>query len=355
VTKLSKIIETTLIAASAVVLAPVVQAQETTINFMSSNESSCGPYAQQNAQVFGFWDDLGVKVNFLSSDTSIPYVAFLQNGQADIALMDAPQVLQAVGNNLPVKVVYEAVQHAPDGIVVIDESPIKSLADLKDTTIGLASDRDIITTAIALNSIGATLEGMNVKTVVVGDSGPVMAKSLIDGAVQAFAGGASDRAGIEAAGVKIRNITPVEVLHQPANNFTVWGPTLEEKRPMIQAFLKGWAMAQFAGLVDTKLTASACRTKVPEQFENIEVGLRQINNSVYVTQLSRTKKYGELQPDVWADIQPPLIEMKELSKAVDPASFLDPSFIDGADDFTTAEVKKKIYEWKKANPDKLID
>jgi NitT/TauT family transport system substrate-binding protein len=354
-TKRSGTIERVLIAASAAIIASAVQAQEMTINFMSSNESSCGPYAQQNAQVFGFWDDLGIKVNFLSSDTTIPYVAFLQNGQADIALMDAPQVLQAVDNGLPVKVVYEAVQYAPDGIVVVADSPVKTLEDLRDATIGLASDRDIITTAIALNAIGKTLEEMSIKTVVVGDSGPVMAKALLDGSVNAFAGGASDRAGIEAAGVKIRNITPAEVLRQPANNFTVWGPTLEEKRPMLQAFLKGWAMAQFAGLVDTKLTASACRTKVPEQFENIEVGLRQINNSVYTTQLSRTKKYGELQPDVWAEIQPPLIQMKELSKEYDPASFLDPSFIDGADDFTTVEVKRKIYEWKKANPDKLID
>jgi hypothetical protein len=205
-----------------------------------------------------------------------------------------------------------------------------------------------------LSSIGKTIEDMNIKTVVVGDSGPVMAKSLRDGAIAAFSGGASDRAGIEAAGVKIRNITPVEVLRQPSNNLTVWGPTLEQKRPMIQAFLKGWAEAQLSSVVDTKLAASACRTKIPQQFEKVDIGLRLINNAAYGTQLSRTKEFGELQPDVWTDIQKPLVQMKEISKEYDPTTFLDPSFIAGANDFTTDDVKKNIYAWKKANPDKLI-
>jgi NitT/TauT family transport system substrate-binding protein len=342
-------------ATATLVLTAAAKAEDFTVNFMSSNESSCSPIAQQNAQVFGFWDDLGIKVNFLPSETTIPYPAFLQNGQADLALMDAGQVLQAVDANLPVKVVYEAAQYAPDGIVVVADSPIKGLADLKGATVGLASDRDIITTAIALSSIGKTIEEMDIKTVVVGDSGPVMAKALRDGQIAAFSGGASDRAGIEAAGVTIRNITPVEVLRQPSNNLTVWGPTLEEKRPMIQAFLKGWAQAQLASIIDTKLAASACRTKVPQQFEKIDIGMRLINNAAYGTQLSRTKQYGELQPDVWAEVQMPLVQMKEISQQHDPATFLDPSFTAGANDFTTDDVKKKMYEWKKANPDKMIE
>ena len=344
------------VALGAVALASAVQAQELKdFNFMSSNDSSCSPFPQMNAEVWGFWADEGVKVNLLSSETTVPYVAFLQNGDADLAMLDSAQVLQAVDNGLPIKVVYEAYQFAPEGIVVTEDSPIKSLADLKDVTIGMASDRDLITTLVAMDSIGATLEGNNITTVVVGDSGPVMAGALRDKTIDAFAGGSSDRAGIEAAGVKIRNITPAEVSRNPGNNFAGWGPTLEEKRPLITAFLRGWAKAQLAGPLDTKLTASACRTKIPEQFENIDTGLSMINNNVYGMQLRRTKNFGELQPDVWAVIQPPYVKLKEISKELDPATFLDSSFIEAANDFTTDEVKKRIYEWRDANKDKLIN
>ena len=272
------------------------------VNVMTANSATCSMYPEWNATNLGFWPDMGIEVNLLNSETSVPYIAFLQNGDADVVMLDSSQVLQAADKDLPIKVVYEAYQFAPEGIVVTADSPIQGLADLKDKTIGMASDRDLITTVIALDSIGETLDSYNVTTVVVGDSGPVMAGSLKNGTIDAFAGGASDRAGIEAAGVQIRNITPSEVSRNPGNSFAIWGPTMEEKREKISKFLKGWAMAQHAGVIDTKLTASACRTSVPEQFENLDVGVRMVSNSVYVTQLRRTKNYGELQADVWASI-----------------------------------------------------
>ena len=343
-------------AAGAMAFGSLAQAQERqTINFMSPNDSSCSFYVQFNAETFGFWAEEGVKVNLLSSETTIPYVAFLQNGDADIVTLDSSQVLQAVDNNLPIKVIYEAYTFAPEGIVVTADSPIRSLTDLKDTTIGMASDRDLITTIITLDSIGETLESYNVTTVVVGDSGPVMAGALKNKTIDAFAGGSSDRAGIEAAGVQIRNITPPEVSRNPGNSFAVWGPTLEEKRPMIEKFLRAWAKTSLAGVIDTKLTAAACRTAIPEQFENIDTGMSMINNNVYTLQIRRTKDFGEPQPDVWAAIQPPYIKQKEISKELDPATFLDSSFIAAANDFTTADVKKKIYEWRDANKDKLLN
>jgi NitT/TauT family transport system substrate-binding protein len=332
------------------------QAQELkTVNFMSPNDSTCSVYPQFNAALLGYWDDEGIKVNLLESETSVPYVAFLQNGDADIVTLDSAQVLQAADNNLPIKVVYEAYQFAPEGIVVPADSPIQGLADLKDVTIGMASDRDQITTVIALDSIGATLDGNNVTTVVVGDSGPVMAAALRDKTIDAFAGGSSDRAGIEAAGVQIRNITPPEVSRNPGNSFTVWGPTAEEKRPLIEAFLRGWAKAQHQGVLDTKLAASVCRTHIPEQFEDVALGVRMLETSVYVTQLRRTKNYGELQPDVWAAIQVPYVKQKEISKEIDQATFLDSSFIAAANAWTTDDVKKNMNAWKEANADKLIN
>jgi NitT/TauT family transport system substrate-binding protein len=343
-------------AVGALALASAAQAQELMeVNAISPNDSTCSLYPQWNATILGFWEDSGVQANILPSETTVPYVAFLQNGDADIVMLDSAQVLQAADNDLPIKVVYEAMNFAPEGIVVTADSPIQSLADLKDVTIGMASDRDLITTIITMDSIGETLESANVTTVVVGDSGPVMAGALRDGTIDAFAGGGSDRAGIEAAGVKIRNITPPEVSRNPGNSWTAWGPTLEEKREKLEGFLRGWAMAQHAGVVDTKLTASACRTRIPEEFENMTTGMNLINNNVYIQQLRRTKDYGELQPDVWAAIQGPYVKLGEISKNIEPATFLDASLIPAANDWTLDQVKAGMAEWKAANLDKIIN
>jgi NitT/TauT family transport system substrate-binding protein len=332
------------------------QAQELkNINFMPANEKSCGTYPQFMIQAFGYLEKEGYKVTLLSTATTVNYVAFLQNGDADIAMLDAAQVLQAADNAIPIKVVYEAYQFAPEGIVVLDDSPIQSLADLKDVTVGMASDRDLTTTVIAMDSIGATLEGNNIRTVVVGDSGPIMAAALRDKTIDAFAGGSADRTSLEAQGVKFRNITPDAVSNNPGNSFAVWGPTMEEKRPLITAFLRAWAQAQHAGVIDTKAVIAACSTYVPEQFEDMGIGTRMINYQAYTLELRRTVHYGELQTDVWKSIQPGQIKAGVLQKEVDPAVFLETSFQEGLRDITTQEVLDGINKWKEANPDKVLN
>jgi len=343
-------------AVGAFAFVPTVHAQDMKqINVITANDSTCSLFPEWTAEVFGFWPSEGVDVSLLPSETSIPFVAFLQNGDADLVMLDSAQVLQAADAGLPIKVLYETHQFAPEGIVVTADSPIQSLADLKNVTVGMASDRDLITTVITLDSIGETLESANVTTVVVGDSGPVMAGALQNKTIDAFAGGSSDRSGIEAAGVQIRNISPAAVSRNPGNSFVAWGPTIEDKREIIGKFLKGWAMAQEAAVLDTKLTAAACRTVIPEQFENLAVGLRMIDNSVYITQLRRTKNFGEVQPDIWAAIQGPYVKLGEISKEIDPATFLDSSFTAAANDWETADVKKAMQAWQDANQDKLIN
>ncbi len=338
---------------AAIAMATSAQGQELkNINFMSSNDGSCSVYPQFGIQAFGFLEKEGYKLTLLDSDTSVPYIAFMSNGDADIVMFDAAETLAARAAGQDMKIVYEAYQRAPEGIVVVDDSPVQSLADLKGKTIGLAEQPDEITTQIALDSVGLTLA--DVKTFVVGNQGPVMAMALRDKTVDAFAGGSSDRAAIEAQGVKFRNITPDAISMNPGNSLGVWGPTLEEKRPMITAFLRAWAKAQHAGVIDTKAVVAMCKEAIPEQFENLALGSKMIDNGVYNLQLRRTVKYGELQADIWKSIQPGFLKAGIITQEVDPSTFLDTSFQDSLN-FTTQDVLDGIKAWKEANPDKVIN
>jgi NitT/TauT family transport system substrate-binding protein len=341
-------------ALSAALALGTAQAQELKeIKFLSSNDGSCSVYPQFAMQAFGFLEKEGYKLTLLSSDTSVPYVAFLGNGDADVTMLDASETLTARAQGQDIKVVYETHQFAPEGIVVLADSPVQTLADLKGKTIGLAEQPDEITTQIALDTVGLTLA--DVTTFVVGNKGPVMAAALRDKTIDAFAGGSSDRAAIEAQGVVFRNITPDAISRNPGNSLVVWGPTLEEKRPMIQAFVRAWAAAQAAGPLDTKAVVAACREFIPEQFENLEMGSKMINYSAYTTQLRRTFFAGDLQPDVWASIQPAYIKAGVIAQEVDPATFLDTSFQAGIRELSTEYIKEGIAKWKEENPDKVIN
>ncbi len=323
-----------------------------TINFMGTNEKSCGNYPQFILQEFGFLEKEGYQVNLLATDTTVPYVAFLANGDADLAMLDSGQVLQAVSTGQAIKVVYEAQQFGPEGVYAPADGPVQSLADLRGKIVGLPSDRDLIIATIALESAGVGID--EVETVVVGDSGPVLVKSLQDGTVHAVIAAPVDRAIIETSGVALRDLTPPEVSYVPGNSLAVWEPTLEEKRPLILAFLRSWAKGQRAGVLDSKAVMSACKKRAPEQWERPGNGERVLNNSIYTTSLSRTMKMGEPQPDVWARIQAPYVRLKEIDKEIDTATFLEPSFIAEVNDFTTDDVKAGINKFREANADILI-
>ena len=66
------------------------------INVMVVNERSTLHYAAFAARELGFYEAEGLDVTLLNSDTTVPYVAFLANGDADLVMLDAPQVFQAV-------------------------------------------------------------------------------------------------------------------------------------------------------------------------------------------------------------------------------------------------------------------
>ena len=200
----------------ALVSASPSHAQEMTeLNVMLPNNNTTTLYPHIVARETGMYEDAGLKINLLDSETTVPYVAFLSNGDADAVMLDAPQTFQAVNAKLPIVVVYEAMQNAPEVLSVVIGGPIKSLEDLKGKTIGLASDRDQVTAQVVLDTAGIDIEEVN--TVVVGDSGPVVAKAIKDGAIEAYAAGINDTTVLAAFGIKMQDLTPPEVKINPAN------------------------------------------------------------------------------------------------------------------------------------------
>jgi NitT/TauT family transport system substrate-binding protein len=329
---------------------PAANAEQ--INVTMANNATCNIAAPHIAGQMGIYEDTDVQVNFVVAQGAVPAVAWLANGGADLVMLDPNEVYAAATAGQQSSVIYEVMQQEAANVAVRADGDIMSLEDLRGKTIGLASDRDSATTAIALFTVGLTLD--DVSTVVTGDSGPVVARALRDGQVDAFVGGPEDMAAIDANGVPLRFITPLLVSQSIGNSFVIWDDNAEAKREVVTKFLRGVAMANLATQIDPKATASMCAVVIPEEWEDPNVGWAIFDNSIRNLNLKRTKHWGELQPDVWADYQEPLIELGSHPAFIDPSEFLDDSFIAGANDFTTAEVKERIKAWREANPDKLL-
>jgi NitT/TauT family transport system substrate-binding protein len=239
------------------------------------------------------------------------------------------------------------MQNAPEVLSIVVDGPIKSLEDLKGKTIGLASDRDQVTAQVVLDTAGIDIE--EVSTVVVGDSGPVVAKAIKDGAIQAYAAGINDTTVLAAFDIKMQDLTPAEVKINPANTFSVWKDRLDELRPSLEKFFRVWAMATRAGKLDRDTVAKMSKAAVPEEWENEQAG-EALMDAAITLNYSVTPAFGDVEPDVWAKVQAPYLKFGQIEAELDPTTFLDGSLIAAANDFTDADVQAYLDKWNAANP-----
>lgn len=325
-------------------------AAQDVLNVLIANERSNTFYGMFLAEELGYWEDVGIEVNWLSSATTIPYVAFLMNGQADLVMFDAAQTLQAVDAGQDFKIIYEDMQFAPEAMYVAADSDITEIAQLKGQTIGLVSDRDRIIAQVALESAGLTID--DVDTVVLGEGGPTLANAFIRGTVAAVAGGATELATIQGAGVEIRNITPPEVAENPANSFAIRTDRIEELRDPVERFLLAWSKGMEAGRMDLQMSAAIMSEAVPEQWVTMEAGRQHLELAAMKLHEPLSDKRGALHPDMWARVQPVLVSVGEISQTHDPANFTDASFIEAANQFNVDEIKADVAEWIANNQDR---
>lgn len=344
-----KMLKTILIGTGFAVTAipTIALAQNTTVNLINPLPRSTNFFPLVVGEALGYFEDEAVTVNLLPSDTSIPYVAFLQNGQTDIAMLDPVETINAVNAGAPINTVYEVMQNAPEGIGVLDSSEYDSIDDLIGTTVGLVSDRDRSFLQAALDTVGASID--DVETVVLGESGPTLAAAVRDGNVSAISGAAPDWISLIVNDIPVRLITPEELLTSPANTFAVNSETIEEKREAMEGFLRAWSKGMYAADVNPEAVAQMLRDAVPAEWENEEAGQYFLDMSIGMN-VSTTELFGDLQIEVWDALQPRLLSSDAIESEVDEAAFLNDTYIEAANDFDRAQVEADAAAWLEANP-----
>lgn len=342
-TKLTMLSLTTALALTAI---PVVAQELTTVNMINPLPRSTNFFPLVVGEALGYFEEEGVEVNLLPSDTSIPYVAFVQNGQADLAMLDPVETINARLAGANIQTVYEVMQNAPEAIGVLDSSEYDSVDDLVGTTVGLVSDRDRAFLQASLDVVGKSID--DVQTVVLGESGPTLAAAIRDGQVSAISGAAPDWIALNANGINVRLITPPEMLASPANTFAMNADMIEEKRAAIEGFLRAWSKGMYVASVNPEMVAEALRQAVPAEWENEDAGQLFLDMSIGMN-VSVTERLGDLQADVWTAIQPRFLSSGAITEQVDVSTFLNDTYIAAANDWDRAEVEAEAAAWLAEN------
>jgi len=323
---------------------PAIAQAETTLSIIQPNNRTMTFWGLHVADMLGFFKQEGIKLNLLASDTTVPYVAFLTNKNADLAMLDGPQTFQAINSGIGINTVYTVHNKAPEGVYVAKDSPIQSVTELKGKTVGLASDRDLASLKVAMAHANATADG--VKTVVVGDSGPTLANVFVKGTADAFAGSITDLAALTAKGILSRDITPPSAKNAPANTYAMLASRVDELREPLCGFFRAYSKGVHVGKANLEYVAAISRHPdgVPEQWESPAFGYKFLE-TVAELQLPKTDRYGDLSKSAWESVQKDMILIGEIDKEGDVGTFLNDTFIDCANDFDRAEVEAAAKAW----------
>jgi len=321
--------------------------QTTEVVYSLPTPESLEFYAPIVAEQLGFFQEEGVEPKLASASEEIPSTAFLENGDADIAMADIDELIISTAKGGTLQAVFSPQHANTQGTVVPEDSEIQEFTDLKGKNVGLASEEDSSSVEAQLKASG--LAKGDIETIVVGTSGPLIKSTFDKGDIDAYVGAVSDFTAMRAAGLELRNITPPDVQKIDGNPTAVTPENLESKRDALVGFLRAWSMGQHVGQVNMEATEAMVRDKVPAEWRNEEVARAALEQTIELHKPDDPERIGDLRPEVWETGQDLLASVGIIDEKVDVSKILDDSLIEEINDFDRAEVERKAEEWLAEN------
>jgi NitT/TauT family transport system substrate-binding protein len=201
--------------------------------------SAAAPFAI--ATKMGWFAKDGIKVELVPLPGSTDCVKNVATREVNYSLPSVEPVAIIRAQGVKAKIFYTAYQGNIYGIAVPEQSPIKSITDLKGKSIGvtsMASAGVIIARALAANA------GMNPDSdirIVVAGEGAQTAALLRSGQVDALSQFDTQYALVENAGAKLRMLDTSEIDRYPSNGFLALEETLRSRRKEALALVQGYA------------------------------------------------------------------------------------------------------------------
>ena len=304
-------------------------------------------YAPIVAETLGFFEQENVSAELAPASEEIPSTAFLENGDADIAMADIDELIISTAEGGTLQAVFSPQHANTAGTVVPEDSPIQSFEELAGKTVGLASEED--NASLKMQLIAAGMKEGDVESITVGTAGATIADTFEKGEIDAYVGAISDFTALEANGVALRLITPEDVKRIDGNPTAVTPETLESNREAIVGFLRAWSMGQHVGLTNPEAVEAIVREQVPAEWRNEEVAKAALAQTIELHTPDDPERIGDLRPEVWETGQDLLLQAGIIEEKVDVAQIIDDSLITEINDFDRAEVEAAADEWMQQN------
>lgn len=334
--------------------APAALAEQVKLGQPAATTLTFGPIFA--AMELGYFKQEGIDLEILDFNGSSTLMPLVANKSVTFGFPGPDPLVvshQKGKSPLPIKFVFNAARQNIWQFVVMDESPIKTLEELKGKKVGVASlgNATVLTSTAMLDEIGLK-KGKDYTFMTIG-MGPPAFRATVNGEVDTYNTYDTNIAAFEATGAKLRFLEqPKKYRELFSNGFVTHLDTIKEKPQLVAGF--GRAVAK--GIITCEVNPDFCvdafyRARPdlkPAGLSDEEVMKRgkMILESRMKSYLAfppgEPRRFGAYSEEAWKNHISVLYEGGVIQdKDITPADLYTPEFVDAFNDFDVEDIRKK--------------
>ena len=307
-------------------------------------------------QALGFWKDEGLEVLVTSIEGSAAGLQQLGAGNVTLVSIGPEEIVIGREKGVKIKGFYVQARQTIYRIVVPDDSPIKTVADLKGKTVGVPSlaSGSVPFARALIASVGVDPD-KDVKFLAVGTGVPGRL-ALENKQVDALALWDALQASLENSGMMVRRLDTPFVKDMIGQTLAARDDTLAENPSIAVGFARGVAKATVFALANPEAAIrihwKMYRQTRPQasvaEARAMQEAIRIFNSRFELQRVDirDDKRFGFASPAQWERLQTILKEQKIVSGTVPVAELYTGALIDEINRFDQAAIVKMAKDYK---------
>ena len=302
------------------------------------------------ADKLGYYDDLGLDVEFVPTGGSGDAVEQVIAGNLDAGNPSMPSVGEALLGGQDLVNVFTYSTGAIFGVFAPSDSGISKIADLRGKKIGVseAGGGEVAFLEAALRAEG--IDPISDVTIIpIGDGGPETYAAITNKSVDAYSTAYNDIFGLQASGLELDDLTPELYKNFPARGIITTSKVVEQKPEALQALARGTAMGIEFCMANNEACINFLKEANPAAFEANAEGVSQglLRFDLSLTQVppkdpARIGAHDDEETRLFLDT---IATTMESSSPYDLNTFLNTQFLDYANDFDRAQVREAAAKY----------
>jgi NitT/TauT family transport system substrate-binding protein len=296
------------------------------------------------AREMGYYEDLGLNVEFIPTGGSGAAVEQLAAGNLDCGNPSMPSVGEALLADIPLVDIYTYSNGAIFGIFTLESTGITDIPGMAGKKIGISEPGggEVAFLEAALRAAG--LDPISDVTLIpIGSGGPETFTAIQNGDVDAYASAYNDVFAMQVQGLSLLDLTPPIFNTFPARGIICRPDVVANDPEALKRLARGTAMGTHFCFANLDACEAIMKRVIPQVWEENSAGVSQGSLRYALAQQqvrpADPSRYGAHNVEGTQSFIDTIAATMESPAAVDIDAFLNTDFLDYANDFDRAAVE----------------